>query len=191
MKNPRAGLLLFLTLVLVFSGFYAVSGNAQAVEGPPMVVIQGDPVLVVIPGTYVYYVDGYQQDVFFYDGSWYRPWHNHWYSSSVYSGAWVTVNTPPQYVTGLPDGWRKSAVNAPRVDYSVVRDNWKGWHSNNYWKNNGWKGDSETHGIGNQNTGHPQVKNVADNKQGQSQKNYKSSGNTKTKNQVSAPVKPK
>ncbi|MBN2353111.1 MAG: hypothetical protein JXD23_11120 [Spirochaetales bacterium] len=110
------------------------------VVGPPSVVIGANPVMVVIPGTYVYWLDGYD-DVFFYGGTWWRLWGGNWYRATVYSGAWVRVEARrvPHPVTHLPSGWRRSHRNAPRVHWGDARTHWRSWEKDRYWHRRKWR----------------------------------------------------
>ncbi len=141
MNKVTIKLVLLLTGLMIISWCSYNLGMADDENGPPLIVVQEEPELVIIPGTYVYYIYGYPQDVFFYDGYWYRQWHYGWYRAKIYSGGWVSVRGAyiPHNLTSLPNGWRQSAVNAPRLRYSEVRDNWRSWEKSRYWENNGWK----------------------------------------------------
>ncbi|MGA2141562.1 MAG: hypothetical protein ABSG94_03975 [Brevinematales bacterium] len=136
--------------ILLMAGVLALSwgtyGLAIADDEPAVISLSVEPQLVVIPGTDTYYMDGYQSDVFFCDGFWYRPWHGGWCRSDSYSGRWVTVRAEmvPHDVYAPPHGWRNSIAGAPRMRYGEVRDNWQGWKANHYWKNNGWKRQGPT-----------------------------------------------
>jgi hypothetical protein len=111
------------------------------VVGPPVIVIQDDdPELVVIPNTYVYWLDG-QDDVYFYGGYWWRPYRGGWYRASSYSGSWVSVhvNVVPRPVMHLPSGWRGRYREAPRVRWQDARSNHHRWERDRYWEKRKWK----------------------------------------------------
>jgi hypothetical protein len=110
------------------------------VVDPPAVVVDDDPALIVIPGTYVYWLDG-QDDVYFYGGVWWREWNGRWYRSSVYSGPWVMIEFGyvPQPVTHLPGDWRQHRYDAPRVQWYDTRNHWQGWERDRYWEQRRWQ----------------------------------------------------
>ncbi len=110
------------------------------VVGPPAVVVVDDPELVVIPGTYVYWLDG-QEGVYFYGGGWWRAWDGYWYRADVYNGQWVRVELGhvPHPVTHLPYGWHENRYDAPRVHWYDARNHWRGWENDKYWDKRKWK----------------------------------------------------
>src|SRR5512143_3932317 len=57
----------------------------------PPLVISVEPVVAVIPGTYVYFCPEVEVNLFFYDGYWYRPDGGNCYRSVGYNGPWVYV----------------------------------------------------------------------------------------------------
>jgi hypothetical protein len=102
----------------------------------PVVVFKAEPVLVVIPGTYVYVIPDRDDDFFFHEGYWWRPHGGFWYRSTIYNGPWVVVERPvvPPPLIGLPPGWRHLPPGLARVRYAQVRDNWRRWHKDKYWE---------------------------------------------------------
>jgi hypothetical protein len=107
---------------------------------PPEVMVMEDPELVVIPGTYVYWLDG-QDDVYFYSGGWWRSWNGYWYRADGYSGPWarIEMGRVPRPVTHLPGNWKQSHYDAPRVHWHETRNNWKGWENDRHWERQKWK----------------------------------------------------
>jgi hypothetical protein len=110
------------------------------VISPPAVVVVEDPDLIVIPGTYVYWLDG-QDDVYFYGGIWWRSWDGYWYRADGYAGPWVRIDLGyvPYPVMHLPYNWRQKYYNAPRVRWTEAHHNWKSWENKKHWEQNKWK----------------------------------------------------
>jgi hypothetical protein len=133
-------LLMFL-LIILFS-LTAQSSYSLVIVSPPRIVFDTEPELVVIPNTYVYYASKDDNDLFFYDGAWWRPWHERWYSSEIYTGPWVIVETAvvPVPVLRLPDGWRAFPPDVVRVRWGDVRLHWNEWHHDGYWEHHEWRG---------------------------------------------------
>ena len=98
------------------------------VVGPPVISVGVNPMMVVIPGTYVYWLDG-QDDVFFYGGTWWRRWGGNWYRAGDYSGRWTRVEARhvPRSVMHLPNDWRRRHREAPRVHWRDTRTHWRSW----------------------------------------------------------------
>src|SRR3954470_21285380 len=64
---------------------------------PPPVTFAAPPELVPLPGTYVYAVPDYGEDIYFADGWWWRPWHGHWYRSHYYDRDWQNYSSVPYF----------------------------------------------------------------------------------------------
>jgi hypothetical protein len=142
---------LYVTLALaglIFSGCIittqgTVSSNVRVREPSVVVVANDDPELVVIPGTYVYWMDGRDDDVFFYGGVWWRPYGNAWYRADDYSGRWTVIEPSyvPRPVRTLPANWKHGYKEAPRVRWRDARSNWRGWERDRYWEQRRWRRD--------------------------------------------------
>jgi hypothetical protein len=146
-KKNVIAVLVALAALFIFSGciITATATMREPVrdDGPQIVSVRDDdPELVVINGTYVYWLDG-QEDVFFYGGFWWRPWGNGWYRSDSYQGRWVSieVNQVPHPVRNLPPSWRNQRANGPRVRWTQTRQNWRGWENDRYWERRKWQRD--------------------------------------------------
>ncbi len=113
--------------------------NVNVNINPPPVVFSGEPELVVIPNTYVYFVPGYA-DVFFYDGYWYRDYNGRWFRAVDYTGPWVFIARPsvPYPFFHLPPNYRARVAYYPHVPYRQLRSNWRAWHRDRYWQRYGW-----------------------------------------------------
>ena len=101
----------------------------------PGLVISAPPVMIVIPGTYVYYPPDVGVDIFFYHGYWYRPYRGQWFISAGYNGPWgpVAVAKVPRVVRGLPPYYRHVPPGYERMPYGTVRGNWRTWEREQYW----------------------------------------------------------
>lgn len=101
----------------------------------PLVQLKEEPVLAVIPGTYIYFIYGYDQDFFFFGGYWWRFHHNHWYRSSHYNGPWKIRKTKyvPLPLIKVPADWRKMTVVHSGFKYQEVKKNWKQWEKEKHW----------------------------------------------------------
>jgi len=108
---------------------------------PPQVVISSEPELIVIPDTYVYYVRASDNDIFFYQGYWWRQWRDVWYRAGSYSGPWIAVHPRrvPYRLTQLPPRWKEIREDNVRVRWRDARDNWRKWERNKYWEKHGWR----------------------------------------------------
>jgi GNAT superfamily N-acetyltransferase len=102
-------------LLLILCGGVLVSGCVVALHGPPAVVIGPKPRLVVIPDTELYYAPDVRDDVFFYDGLWYRWYGGVWYRAKVHSGPWVTISVVPTVFYKIPPGHVKYRCVRQRV----------------------------------------------------------------------------
>ncbi len=97
--------------------------------------------LVVIPGTYVYWFDAGNGDVYFYRGTWWRVSGNAWYKASLHSGPWVTVSVSvvPQSVRNVPHNWKSRSNDAPHVHWFDTRYQWQKWEQDRHWEKKKWK----------------------------------------------------
>ena len=115
---------------------------------PPPLVFATPPEVIVIPETYVYVVPDIEEDIFFYEGWWWRPWQGRWYRSRHYSSGWVHYRSVPSFYTRIPSGWRTDYREQRwrghhwqhhRIPYQELHHNWRGWKKNRHWeKHNTW-----------------------------------------------------
>ncbi len=105
------------------------------------VVYVEDPVLFIIPGTYVYYINSKDSDNFFYDGFCWKSWNGIWYRAEVYSGPWTEVDiaSVPYDIINLPPSWRDIPDDTPRIGWGEVKVNWQTWHRDRYWETRHWR----------------------------------------------------
>ena len=91
MKVKNVALVIAVLLLLVFAYQPAQAGvNVGVSVDLPVFTFPAPPQLVVIPGTYAYYVPDADVDIVFYQGRWYRPWGGRWYWGRGYNGPWVS-----------------------------------------------------------------------------------------------------
>jgi hypothetical protein len=144
-KSLFAAMLLGMVMVI------PVPTRAQVgvvVTVPPPIVFAAPPEVVVIPETYVYVVPEVEEDIFFYEGWWWRPWQGRWYRSRDYSSGWVYYRSVPSFYVRIPTSWRTDyrehrwgghPWNHQRIPYHQLRHNWKGWQKSRHWeKQNAW-----------------------------------------------------
>jgi len=118
------------------------------VSVPPPIVFASPPEVIVLPETYVYVVPEIEEDIFFYEGWWWRPWQGRWYRSRNYSSGWVFYRSPPAFYARIPSGWRTHyregnwgghRWNHQRIPYQQLQHNWRGWQKNRHWeRQNTW-----------------------------------------------------
>ena len=104
---------------------------------PPPIVFSTPPLMVVLPETEVYVAPDYDQDLYFYQGFWWRPWCGRWYRSLNYDSGWEFYHGVPGWYGGVYPRWRDNYRNHMwggqrwdyrSVPYGDVRTNWKSWH---------------------------------------------------------------
>ncbi|MBN1525717.1 MAG: hypothetical protein JW904_14665 [Spirochaetales bacterium] len=138
--------LFVVTTALLSTGCIITTGVAATVRfSPPVVVVVDNPELIVIPGTYVYYLSAREDDIFFYHGVWYRPYRNSWYRSDHYRGTWVAIDSHsvPRAVMYLPSNWKRNHHDAPRVRENDAHSHWHEWERDRYWEKSNWKHNNQ------------------------------------------------
>jgi hypothetical protein len=88
-------------------------GAGTVVVVPPPITVQ--PSLVLIAGTPVAFADNWSEDLFFYDGRYYRPYQGGWYWSVTVGGPWsvISVGQVPAVVVQVPPDYRKRRGGPP------------------------------------------------------------------------------
>jgi hypothetical protein len=134
---------------------------------PPPIPFLAPPSMVVLPDTEVYVAPDCDQDIYFYNGWWWRPWGGRWYRSLNYDSGWQYFPRVPRWYSGVYPGWRDNYRShmwgGQRWDYRPmpygdVRSNWKSWHaSGNYKRNWGTSGSYRQRATVRSNVGHQGV----------------------------------
>lgn len=110
---------------------------------PPPIVFPAPPEVVVIPETYVYAVPDVREEIFFYNGWWWRPWKGRWYRSRQYSSGWGYYRGVPSFYGGIPSGWRDDyrdhhwrghPWDTQRIPHHQLQRNWSSWEKNRHWE---------------------------------------------------------
>ncbi len=148
-------ILIFLFIAALFSQAPAATASLIVHKTVANIVLGSNPDLIVIPGTYIYYTSSDNNDIFFYEGFWWRPLQGGWYRSDNYSGNWVVVDNRrvPYAITHMPPRWRDSRNDAVKVKWNDTKAHWKEWHKNKYWDKRGWKNEEPKKGNDNSQRG--------------------------------------
>lgn len=133
MKRIIISAVLFL-LVLSLPVFAGVSVDVRV--SLPRIELRVPPVLVVVPGTYVYAAPDVEADIVFYQGFWWRPYGGNWYRSHEYNGAWTAMpaQSVPVPVRNLPPNWKQVPPGHERLPYGQVKQNWPVWEREKRWE---------------------------------------------------------
>ncbi len=146
MKTEKMSLLFIGAMLLVLTGLSTESYARVDIDigiNLPLFRFSAPPELVVIPGTYVYYVPGAEVDVLFYHGYWYRPYEGRWFRASSYNGPWryIRERQVPGEVIGLPPDYRNIPPGHRRIPYRDFNRNWRRWERDRYWdRDENWRG---------------------------------------------------
>ncbi len=133
--------------LLLASGLWSLARaevNVNINIGIPVIRVSSDPVMTVIPGTYIYFITESSEDIFFYQGYWWRPYKGRWHRANGFNGPWTFVKpgrVPPGMLR-LPSGWRKLPPGHPMVKHSLVKNNWKQWEKEKHWDKKAQKNDA-------------------------------------------------
>ena len=99
----------------------------------PVLAVGSDPMMAVIPGTYVYFVVDQEVDLFFYQGYWWRLHGNRWYRAAAPGGPWRFFKTVPPPLLKLPPGWRRLPPGHAKFKFAELKKNWKRWEKEKRW----------------------------------------------------------
>ena len=145
MKKLLVGTMLFgLVMILPVSVGAAVDISISfPLPPPPPIPFPVPPEVIVIPDTYVYVVPDIDDDLFFWDGWWWRLWEGRWFRSRHYDRDWVYYRYIPHFYYDIDFGWRKfyrdrhwhgNPWNYQRIPYEHLRKNWRAWNDRQYWE---------------------------------------------------------
>jgi hypothetical protein len=153
MKVKHLRKLMLLGITVFWLSIPAIPAGAQVniqvgIQLPPLIVFSSPPEMVVLPETYVYVVPDIEEDVFFFDGFWWRPWQGHWYRSQYYDRGWGYYSSVPTFYREVPQTWRHDyrehqwrgqPWNYQRMHHQQVEKNWNTWKKDKYFeKNQAW-----------------------------------------------------
>jgi len=123
---------------------------------PPPIVFAEPPEMVVLPETEVYVVPNVEQDIFFYNGYWWRLWEGRWYRSREYASGWGFYQGVPSWYGGVHPHWRDNYRShmwgGQRWDHRGIPhheflQNWRGWQDRGHWRNQrNWGTEGRYHG---------------------------------------------
>jgi hypothetical protein len=129
-----------LILAVLASVFFILASSPARADieiriGLPEIVIKAPPVLVVVPGLYVYVAPDLPSDIAFYQGVWFRLHDGFWYRGSGYKGPWSKVppGKVPGPLRGLRPGFRDQPRGADRMQSADVERNWQKWEKEKRW----------------------------------------------------------
>ena len=112
---------------------------------PPHIRFAEPPRLVVVPETYVYVAPDVEEEIFFSDGWWWRPWEGRWYRSRSYDSGWQHYRNTPSFYREVPNNWRNDyrerqwrgqQWNIQPIPHRQVQKNWKSWKTSRHWEKN-------------------------------------------------------
>ena len=128
------GALVFGSVCLPAGGDAEVNVNI-GINAPPVVAFPAPPAVLLIPGTYAYFIPDAAVDIFFYHGHWYRPYEGYWFRSANYNGPWghIVTTKVPKVVLQLPPDFRRVPPGHQRIPYGQLKKNWKTWEREKYW----------------------------------------------------------
>jgi len=140
--------LLLAWIAVVWLSLLASPAGAQVnihvgIQLPPPLVFSAPPQVIVLPETYVYVVPDIDDDVFFVDGWWWRPWQGHWYRSQYYDRGWGYYSSVPSFYREVPQEWRHEYRDHQwrgrpwtyeRMPHEQVEHNWNTWKHDKHWE---------------------------------------------------------
>ncbi|MBI9075998.1 MAG: hypothetical protein JEZ02_11345 [Desulfatibacillum sp.] len=150
MKAKQLGRLALFGITALWLSILILPAGAEmnvqvGINLPPLIQFSAPPEMVVLPETYVYVVPDVQEDIFFYDGWWWRPWKGNWYRSQSHDRDWAHFSGVPVFYNEVPKEWRQHYKNHDwkgrrwqyeRIPHQQVQQNWHGWKKDKHWKKN-------------------------------------------------------
>jgi hypothetical protein len=112
---------------------------------PPLIHFAEPPRLVVVPETYVYVAPDIEEEIFYSDGWWWRPWEGRWYRSRHHDSGWQRYKNTPSFYRHIPNDWRSNyrdrhwqgrQWNVNPIPHQQVQKNWHSWKTNRHWEGN-------------------------------------------------------
>ncbi|MBI5575558.1 MAG: hypothetical protein HY896_04265 [Deltaproteobacteria bacterium] len=101
--------------------------NVNINIGPPPVLVEGPPELIVVPRTMIYFAPAARGDLFFFSGYWWTRHDGRWFRARAYNGPWKHMG--PRYVpveiVRLPGNYRTAYVHEHRVPYGQLKKHWE------------------------------------------------------------------
>jgi len=96
----------------------------------PSLGFYDEPTMIRVPGTYVYYTQDSDNDVYRYGNYWYMNYNGDWYRAGSYNGPWVFVGyrSVPRDVYSVPTQYRRR--------WSDFRDQHYDWNSSSGYGDN-------------------------------------------------------
>ena len=143
MKRLLLGVALLVLAALYPGPAMAAVDIHMSIPLPPLIAFPAPPAVIVIPETYVYFVPDIQDEIFFYDGWWWRPWQGRWYRSRHYGSGWGYYKNVPSFYVRLHSGWRDAyrdrrwkgnPWNFQPIPQNQLQQNWGNWKKDRYWE---------------------------------------------------------
>jgi hypothetical protein len=148
MKATQLKQLILLGVTVLWLSSPVTPARAQVdihvgIQLPPPLVFAVPPQVVILPETYVYVVPDIEEDVFFVDGWWWRPWQGHWYRSHYYDRGWSYYSRVPSFYREVPQEWRHEyrdhqwrgrPWNYEHMPHEQVEQHWHTWKKDKYWE---------------------------------------------------------
>ncbi|ACM19332.1 hypothetical protein Geob_0970 [Geotalea daltonii FRC-32] len=145
-KSVLAAILLALAIAVPIPAMAGINVNV-GISLPPLIAFSSPPEVLVIPETTgVYVVPDVEDELFFWNGWWWRPWDGRWYRSRAYNRGWVYYNSVPSFYYDVDPGWRTYYRDRnwyghrwkyKRIPHGQLQQNWKSWNKARYWERHG------------------------------------------------------
>jgi len=152
MRKMRMIKMIAIVLFLFIQGCYypvvepAYNGPNGYYEPPP-IALEGPPEVIVMPDTDdVYVAPDVNEDLFFWNGFWWRPWEGRWYRSQYYDRGWGYYSGVPSFYFDVDPGWRGyyrgrnwygHRWDYQRIPNHQLHQNWRSWHNSQRWQRQG------------------------------------------------------
>jgi hypothetical protein len=132
MESKTNKALVFAALFSFLIFLYPAPGRAAHPGAPlplPKLILPAPPLVVLIPGSNVYFPPEVSADLLFYQGYWYRPHNGRWYRASGYNGPWrlFTTKRVPRALLRLPRDYRRIPPGQRLIPYGQLKKNWRQW----------------------------------------------------------------